>query len=117
MNYFKTCPHCGAHLDPCECCDCQNSEKASVSVTSTDRGTAEQVSEAVSASHDTRETADCQMSEIEKMRRYIEAGYYDKSRPQQRICKEYGFIWLDDCRRKGTVEKIDGGKNNVLCEK
>lgn len=23
MPYFKTCPECGAHLDPCELCDCK----------------------------------------------------------------------------------------------
>ena len=23
MSYYKTCPHCGAHLDPGEKCDCQ----------------------------------------------------------------------------------------------
>lgn len=22
MEYFRTCPHCGAHLDPGERCDC-----------------------------------------------------------------------------------------------
>lgn len=22
MNYYRTCPHCGAHLDPGEKCDC-----------------------------------------------------------------------------------------------
>ena len=22
MSYFKACPHCGAHLDPGEVCDC-----------------------------------------------------------------------------------------------
>lgn len=24
-TYFKTCPQCGAHLDPGETCDCQAS--------------------------------------------------------------------------------------------
>lgn len=23
MGYYRTCPHCGAHLDPGERCDCQ----------------------------------------------------------------------------------------------
>ena len=23
MSYYKTCPHCGAHLDPCEVCECK----------------------------------------------------------------------------------------------
>lgn len=27
MPYYRTCPNCGAHLDPCETCDCQNAEK------------------------------------------------------------------------------------------
>lgn len=22
MGYYRTCPHCGAHLDPGEVCDC-----------------------------------------------------------------------------------------------
>ena len=26
MPYYKTCPECGAHLDPCEKCDCQEDE-------------------------------------------------------------------------------------------
>ena len=26
MDYFKTCPDCGASLDPGEVCDCQNAE-------------------------------------------------------------------------------------------
>lgn len=24
MAYYKICPYCGAHLDCCEKCDCQN---------------------------------------------------------------------------------------------
>ena len=24
MNYYKVCPHCGAHLDPGEPCDCED---------------------------------------------------------------------------------------------
>lgn len=23
MSYYNICPDCGAHLDPCEKCDCQ----------------------------------------------------------------------------------------------
>lgn len=23
MSYYRTCPDCGAHLDPGEMCDCQ----------------------------------------------------------------------------------------------
>lgn len=28
MSYFKVCPHCGAHLDPGEACDCFRSKYA-----------------------------------------------------------------------------------------
>jgi len=27
MSYFKTCPHCGANLDPGEVCDCRESPR------------------------------------------------------------------------------------------
>ena len=27
MAYFKTCPNCGAHLDPGEACDCREDSK------------------------------------------------------------------------------------------
>ena len=30
MPYYKTCPDCGAHLDPGERCDCREEEKAAV---------------------------------------------------------------------------------------
>ena len=26
MSYYRTCPHCGAHLDPGESCDCTISQ-------------------------------------------------------------------------------------------
>ena len=26
MSYYRTCPHCGAHLDPGESCDCAISQ-------------------------------------------------------------------------------------------
>lgn len=29
MPYYHTCPLCGAHLDPCEHCDCQDEEEPS----------------------------------------------------------------------------------------
>ena len=59
MSYYKTCPHCGAHLDPGELCDCiktaiermteeevgevlqlvrQKMKEAPASATNTDRG-------------------------------------------------------------------------------
>mgnify|MGYP003187863295 CR=1 FL=1 len=27
MPYYWTCPDCGAHLDPCEKCDCNEKDK------------------------------------------------------------------------------------------
>ena len=27
MPYYKTCPECGAHLDPGEKCDCQEEDE------------------------------------------------------------------------------------------
>lgn len=32
------CPDCGAHLDPCERCDCAEQKKTAPSVTSTESG-------------------------------------------------------------------------------
>lgn len=29
MSYYRTCPGCGAHLDPGERCDCRTSKTAS----------------------------------------------------------------------------------------
>ena len=28
MAYYDTCPYCGANLDPCEKCDCQENNKS-----------------------------------------------------------------------------------------
>lgn len=28
MSYYRTCPYCGAHLDPGERCDCQRESEA-----------------------------------------------------------------------------------------
>ncbi|MCI8915611.1 MAG: hypothetical protein HFF26_02950 [Oscillospiraceae bacterium] len=44
MSYFKVCPHCGAHLDPNETCDCQDKETAPSAV-NTEDGKAEKVLE------------------------------------------------------------------------
>lgn len=33
MSYFKVCPHCGAHLDPGEVCDCRDEEEAAQGAT------------------------------------------------------------------------------------
>lgn len=48
MSYYKTCPHCGAHLDPREVCECK--EEAAPGATNTRDGKAEQIDTAVSAS-------------------------------------------------------------------
>ena len=31
MSFYKTCPHCGAHLDPREVCDCGPSKSCTIS--------------------------------------------------------------------------------------
>lgn len=33
MSYYRTCPDCGAHLDPGEICDCKDAEGARVTGT------------------------------------------------------------------------------------
>lgn len=40
---YRTCPHCGAHLDPGEACDCQETEKGRPSATNTETATADKV--------------------------------------------------------------------------
>lgn len=32
MTYYRTCPECGAHLDPGEMCDCQRAAQAAEDV-------------------------------------------------------------------------------------
>ena len=48
MSYYRTCPYCGSHLDPCECCDCK--ENAAPGATNTKDGKVEQIATAVSTS-------------------------------------------------------------------
>ena len=38
---FRTCPFCGAALDPCERCDCLDEKDAAASATNTDSGRVE----------------------------------------------------------------------------
>lgn len=52
MSYYKTCPHCGAHLDPVEVCDCQAKEEAALDATNIQDGKVEQNLTTV-PSHDT----------------------------------------------------------------
>lgn len=40
MGYYRTCPHCGSHLDPGETCDCQK-EKTAPSAANTESGKVE----------------------------------------------------------------------------
>lgn len=55
MSYYKTCPHCGANLDPGEVCDCREKEKAPASATNTDRGGVDKaLTGPDSTSHDNR---------------------------------------------------------------
>lgn len=42
MSYFKTCPHCGAHLNPGETCDCRDKKNAPASSAKADGGGVEQ---------------------------------------------------------------------------
>lgn len=48
MSYYRTCPYCGSHLDPCERCDCK--ENAAPGATNTKDGKVEQSTTAVSTS-------------------------------------------------------------------
>ena len=54
MSYYKTCPHCGANLDPGESfADCREKEEAAQGATNTEDGKVEHVDHAVSTSDDT----------------------------------------------------------------
>lgn len=51
MSYYKTCPHCGAHLDPGETCDCRDNEKTALDAANIQSGMVEQsLSDTVSTS-------------------------------------------------------------------
>lgn len=50
MSYYRTCPLCGAALDPGERCDCREKEEALAGAENTGEGKAEQIYTAVSAS-------------------------------------------------------------------
>jgi len=41
VSYYRTCPICGAALDPCERCDCLDEKDAAASATNTDSGRVE----------------------------------------------------------------------------
>lgn len=61
MSYYRTCPYCGAALDPGEACDCRAKEEAPASAANAGGDGAEQITTAVSASYDTRETEEMQV--------------------------------------------------------
>lgn len=42
MSYYRICPHCGAHLDPGEACDCRDKTKTAPSAANTEDGQVEQ---------------------------------------------------------------------------
>ncbi len=42
MSYYKVCPHCGAHLDPGEQCDCLEIKGAAQGATNALDGKVEQ---------------------------------------------------------------------------
>lgn len=56
MSYYNTCPHCGAHLDPSEVCDCMRN---AAPVLAHKDGEAEQSTTAVSASILNENKEDC----------------------------------------------------------
>lgn len=55
MSYYRTCPNCGANLDPGEVCDCRDKESAAQGAANTQDGGVEQIDKAVSTSNDIRE--------------------------------------------------------------
>lgn len=50
MSYYKTCPHCGAHLDPAERCDCRGKRETPAGATNTDEGKGSEVNNKPTAS-------------------------------------------------------------------
>ena len=57
MSYYKTCPLCGAHLDPGEVCECK--KETALGATNTGDGRVEQIEDAVSASIVNENKEDC----------------------------------------------------------
>lgn len=70
MSYYKTCPRCGAHLDPGEVCDCldvesqillnhENNGLPGAANTEQAEGGKQGLSDTDSTSNDTKETEKC----------------------------------------------------------
>ena len=58
MSYYsRTCPHCGAHLDPGERCDCRD-EEAAADTANTDGGGVEHGTRPVPSYHTTNDRED-----------------------------------------------------------
>ncbi len=56
MSYYRTCPHCGAHLDPGESCtDCHNKEEAAPVLQHRDGKAEKGLESSDSASHDIKD--------------------------------------------------------------
>ena len=53
MSYYRTCPLCGAHLDPGESCGCQEAKNTALDAANIQSGGVEQNLTAVSACNDT----------------------------------------------------------------
>lgn len=56
MTYYRTCPHCGAHLDPGERCDCRDNEKTAPRAANTQSGKREQDSQSLVSATSVHET-------------------------------------------------------------
>lgn len=62
MSYYRTCPSCGANLDPGEICDCQDKKEAAPGGNDTEDGKAEKVlTDHISASSLDENKEDCQV--------------------------------------------------------
>ena len=60
MSYYKTCPNCGANLDPCEVCVCRAKEAPPPGFAALAAARVERLKRAVSTSYDIKEAGDFQ---------------------------------------------------------
>lgn len=67
MSFYKTCPHCGANLDPGERCDCQDKEETAPGATNTGSGRVEKVKASqISTPSIPKTKEDCKMKATKK---------------------------------------------------
>lgn len=95
MSYYKTCPHCGAHLDPGEVCECvktmyqrltpENKKRVNETIdtllaeqkrsrpgaANAGDGKVEQINHAVSASIVSENEEDCKMNVKSRLENYV----------------------------------------------